>query len=216
MYSVEYSRDALRALIRLPRPARELIRAKIDEMALAPAESQNVKALVGRPGYRLRVGDWRVIFVIDAGRVLVRVLQIGSRGGVSRGYLQMSDIVAIEQIRVIEEDGKPAFYVLPASLWGRVRDAVEDAQDVAAYDRAKAEDDGARFPSAVVYAIVEGATPLRAWRELRGMTLQALADAAGVSKPYVSQIEHGKRTGSAATLARLAKALDVGLEVLVV
>ncbi len=68
----------------MPRPTRELIRAKIDEMALAPAESQNVKALVGRPGYRLRVGDWRVIFVIDAGRVLVRVLQIGSRGGVYR------------------------------------------------------------------------------------------------------------------------------------
>lgn len=84
MYSVEYSRAALRTLIRIPRPARELIRAKVDAMALAPTESQHVKALVGRQGYRLRVGDWRVIFDIDTGRVVVRVLQIGSRGGVYR------------------------------------------------------------------------------------------------------------------------------------
>ncbi|MEY4907314.1 MAG: hypothetical protein RL260_1032 [Pseudomonadota bacterium] len=52
---------------------------------------------------------------------------------------------------------------------------------------------------------------MRAWREHRGMTLQVLADAAGLSRAYVSQIEGGKRTGSAATLAKLAQALGVSV-----
>ena len=113
----------------------------------------------------------------------------------------------MSEVQVIEKDGKPAFYVLPAALWELVRDAVEDAQDVAAFDRAKAADDGARYPAGVVRAELDGAHPVRAWREHRGLTLHALADAAGLSRPYVSQIESGKRTGTAATLKKLASAL---------
>lgn len=122
----------------------------------------------------------------------------------------------MSDVQVIEQDGKPAFYVLPAALWERVREAVEDAQDVAAYDRAKAADDGVSFPAAVALAMAEGASPLKAWREHKGMTTQALAAAAGLSKPYVSQIEGGKRAGTAATLAKLARALDVPMGALVV
>jgi len=120
----------------------------------------------------------------------------------------------MSKVQVIEKDGKPAFYVLPAALWERVREAVEDAEDVAAYKQAVAEDDGLRFPAAVVHAELDGAHPVRAWREHRGLTLQALADAAGVSKPYVSQIEGGKRAGTAATLKKLARALQVPLDAL--
>jgi mRNA interferase RelE/StbE len=42
----------------------------------------NVKKLVGQAGYRLRVGDWRVLYDVEAGRLVVRVLKIGPRGGV--------------------------------------------------------------------------------------------------------------------------------------
>ena len=120
----------------------------------------------------------------------------------------------MSQVQVIEEDGKPVFYVLPAALWERVREAVEDAEDAAAYDLARATDDGVRFPADVANSIANGASPLKAWREYRQMTLQTLADLAGVSKPFVSQIESGKRTGSAATLSRLAKSLDIPLAAL--
>lgn len=113
------------------------------------------------------------------------------------------------RVQVIEKDGQPVYYVVPADLWAAVRGAIEDAEDAAAYAEAKAADDGVRFPAAVAYAIAEGAHPLRAWREQRGLTLQTLADAAGLSKPYVSQIEGGKRAGTAATLKKLARALGV-------
>ncbi|MBU3694022.1 MAG: helix-turn-helix transcriptional regulator [Rhodocyclaceae bacterium] len=119
-------------------------------------------------------------------------------------------------VRVIEKDGKPAFYVVPAELWERVRELVDEAIDVAVYDRAIAADDGIGFPAEVAFAIADGASPLRAWREHRGMTLQALASAAGLSKPFVSQIETGKRTGTTSTLSRLASALGVPVGALVV
>lgn len=34
-------------------------------------------------------------------------------------------------VQVIEQDGKPAFYVVPADLWERMREAAEDAEDIA-------------------------------------------------------------------------------------
>ena len=118
-------------------------------------------------------------------------------------------------VQVIEQDGKPAFYVVPAALWERMREAAEDAEDIADLERFEREDDGVRYPTAVAMAMADGARPLRAWREHRGMTLQALADAAGLSRAYISQIEGGKRTGSAATLAKLAQALGVSVVALI-
>jgi DNA-binding XRE family transcriptional regulator len=118
-------------------------------------------------------------------------------------------------VQVIEQDGKPAFYVVPAALWERMREAAEDAEDIADLERFEREDDGVRYPTAVAMAMADGASPLRAWREHRGMTLQALAGAAGLSRAYISQIEGGKRTGSAATLAKLAQALGVSVVALI-
>src|SRR5258708_9047948 len=62
MYGILFSRDAIKVLRRMPRNTARLIRSKIDGLAQDPyAPNNNVKKLVGRPGYRLRVGDWRVI-----------------------------------------------------------------------------------------------------------------------------------------------------------
>ncbi len=103
----------------------------------------------------------------------------------------------MNKVQVIEQDGKRVFYVVPADIWERVKAAAEDAEDAAAY------------AEAVALAIADGVHPVRAWRDHMRLTLQALADAAGLSKPYVSQIERGKRTGTAATLHKLAAALAV-------
>jgi DNA-binding XRE family transcriptional regulator len=70
------------------------------------------------------------------------------------------------------------------------------------------------IPHAVAVAELQGSTRPRAWREHKGLTLQALADAAGLSKAYVSQIEGGKRIGTAATLKKLAAALNVPVDAL--
>ena len=77
---IRYSKQALRSLMRMPRNQAELIRAKIVQYAQAPGSlSANVTSLKGEPGiFRLRVGDWRVIFGQD-GEVL-DIIRIAPRG----------------------------------------------------------------------------------------------------------------------------------------
>ena len=115
----------------------------------------------------------------------------------------------MSRVQVIEVDNRPVAYVVPADLWVRVREMVEDAEDAAAYADAVAHDDGMRIPARVAFAIADGVHAVRAWREHKRLTLQALADDAGLSKAYLSQIECGKRAGSAVTLKKIARALKV-------
>jgi len=121
----------------------------------------------------------------------------------------------MSKVQMIEIEGRRA-YLVPADIWERVKEMVEDAEDAAAYAEAVRTDDGVRYPAPVAHAMADGAHPLKAWREHKGLTLQALADAAGVSKPYISQIERSKRAGTAATLKKLAAALGVPVGALVV
>jgi len=67
----------------MPRNWSDRIRSKIEAYAEDPAsQANNVAALQGRDGIRLRVGDWRVIMNSD-GEVL-DVLDIAPRGGIYR------------------------------------------------------------------------------------------------------------------------------------
>ena len=63
--------------------------------------------------------------------------------------------------------------------------------------------------------LAAGEAPLRVWREHRGLTLRALAAAAGISPAMLSETETGKKEGSVRTLRSLAHALDVDLDDLV-
>lgn len=66
----------------MPRNVRELVMNKIEGLARDPFGAANVKQLVGQPGWRLRVGDWRVIYDVQQKRLVVRVLRVAPRGGV--------------------------------------------------------------------------------------------------------------------------------------
>ena len=82
MHSIEFTKAAVKMLASMPSNTRKLVKAKLEELAADPAAARNVKKLEGRPGYRLRVGDWRVIYTLDSGRLVVQVLDIGTRGGI--------------------------------------------------------------------------------------------------------------------------------------
>lgn len=78
MKPISYTRSAIKALVRMPANMSARIVAKVEAYAADPAsQANNVRALKGRDGIRLRVGDWRVI--MDDGVVLA-VLEIGPRG----------------------------------------------------------------------------------------------------------------------------------------
>ena len=82
MYTLEYSKQAARALMRMPLNTSATIRTKLLELAQDPLAARNVKKLTEHPGYRLRVGDWRIIYLLDNGKFIVYVVEIGARGGV--------------------------------------------------------------------------------------------------------------------------------------
>jgi mRNA interferase RelE/StbE len=66
----------------MPANTAKLIRSKIDGVAQGPyAANNNVKKLTGRPGYRLRVGDWRIIYDLDDAMRILSVERVAPRGG---------------------------------------------------------------------------------------------------------------------------------------
>jgi DNA-binding XRE family transcriptional regulator len=115
-------------------------------------------------------------------------------------------------IQFIEKDGKREYAIVPIDIFDRLMEVAEDIDDIALYDAAKAKDDGTRIPAEVVNAELDGAHPIKAWRKYRNMTVQALADKAGISKPFLSQIEGRKRTGTIAVISAIAKSLDVPVD----
>ena len=69
----------MKALLRSDK--RKLLRQKLDELAGEPlASNPNVKKLHGRPEYRLRVQDWRIIFRIEDD--ILWIEDVGPRGSV--------------------------------------------------------------------------------------------------------------------------------------
>ncbi|MBU0575533.1 MAG: type II toxin-antitoxin system RelE/ParE family toxin [Pseudomonadota bacterium] len=83
MYEVFYQQKALKTLQKLPRNLSRLIREKINQLAQDPhAPNPNVRLLEGRNGYRLRVGDWRVLYELFNDRLVIVVVKIKTRGDV--------------------------------------------------------------------------------------------------------------------------------------
>lgn len=120
-----------------------------------------------------------------------------------------------ENIQLIERDGKPEWAVLPYEEYLKLLEQAEMLEDIRDYDAAKAALENGEdevIPAEVVFAILDGENPIKVWREYRGLTQQQLADKTGISKPYLSQIETGKRKGTTEILSAIAKALDVSLD----
>ena len=88
-------------------------------------------------------------------------------------------------------------------------------EDIRDYDAIKADlGNGAEelLPAEVIHAILDGGNAIRVWREHRCQSQQDLARNAGISVPYLSQLESGRRKGSLAVISAVARVLEVPLE----
>ncbi len=121
-------------------------------------------------------------------------------------------------VQIILKDGKPEWAVVPYEEYERLRAAAEMWADIREYDAVKevlARGEEELIPAGVACALVDGANPIRVWRRHRGLTQAQLARAAGISPPYLSQLERGRRAGTTEVLARLAAALSLTLDDLI-
>lgn len=79
MTRVEWTEKARKQALRIHMSHRPAIVAAVLALANWP-DCRNVKALVGREGYRLRVGRYRVLFTVHAGEVrIVRIEEVKKR-----------------------------------------------------------------------------------------------------------------------------------------
>lgn len=121
-------------------------------------------------------------------------------------------------VQIIKQGDKPEWAVVPYETYLQLVEKAEMLQDVQDYDSAKAaleRGDDELIPSEVVYAILDGENPIKVWREYRGLSQQEVAEGAGISIPYLSQLETNKRKGSLNVLSAIAKILNVSLESIV-
>ena len=79
LFAVEYDPKALKELAQLDKPvARRVIQA-IDALSVDPRPS-GVRALVGYPNlWRIRVGDYRVVYTIKDTELVVLTLRVAHR-----------------------------------------------------------------------------------------------------------------------------------------
>ena len=118
-------------------------------------------------------------------------------------------------VQVIKKGDQPEWAVLPYETYLQLVEKAEMLQDIQDYDNAKAalaRGDDELIPSEVIYAILDGENAIKAWREFRGLSQQEVAKSAGISVPYLSQLETNKRRGSLEVLSAIAKVLKVSID----
>ncbi|OBZ93219.1 cytotoxic translational repressor of toxin-antitoxin stability system [Pararhizobium polonicum] len=81
MRKIVLSKQAATALQRMPQTDAKRITKKLQQYSVDPASlANNVKRLQGSDHYRLRIGDWRVIF--NETGIVIDVVKIAPRGDV--------------------------------------------------------------------------------------------------------------------------------------
>lgn len=80
MYKIEYTKRALKDFVSIPVQIQKQIRNKLDILAQNPFAATQVKALKGEEEtYRLRVGDYRVVYYLENEKLIITVVKLGHR-----------------------------------------------------------------------------------------------------------------------------------------
>ena len=78
MYSIEWTRRALKQLKRIQQQRQKQIVVAIRDLKKWP-DCHNVKALQNRPGYRLRVGRYRILFDVEDDLRIIEIEEVKKR-----------------------------------------------------------------------------------------------------------------------------------------
>lgn len=78
MYKIVWSKKAYKQLKKIPHLISKRIYEKVSKIVTNPQEL-DVKRLTGIPCYKLRVGDYRVIFEIKKEELKVLIVKVGHR-----------------------------------------------------------------------------------------------------------------------------------------
>lgn len=82
-FEVELATNALKELKKLERKEQLRISGVLTSLSHNPLPPASAK-LKGRDGYRIRVGDYRLIYKVDKTKLIILVIKIGQRADVYR------------------------------------------------------------------------------------------------------------------------------------
>jgi mRNA interferase RelE/StbE len=83
-FSVIYQGPAEAALRKLPREIQVRILRKVDQLAGSPFPPGTEKLRAATDLWRIRIGDYRVVYTVERKELLVLVLKVGHRREVYR------------------------------------------------------------------------------------------------------------------------------------
>ena len=121
-------------------------------------------------------------------------------------------------VQVIEKNGQPEWAVIPYDEYQKLQEAYQDAEDIKDIeDNLNAIQSGKEIaiPGEITFAVLEGISPIRAWRKYKKITMKELAEKVGISAAYLSQIENKKRNPAIKTLKAIAEVLELDIEILI-
>lgn len=205
MYRVEYAAGALRDLKRIDPQWRKRILLAIDALAENPFRHPQVKRLVGSSYYRLRVGDYRVIFDLETRRVTIVVIHVKARGAAYRS----GGCMAVQYLQVADR----TLAVLDLKGMRDLTEYVEDLEDSLEAIRRQLKHEPRRSGDAVRRELLENR--IRQIRVEKGWTQQALAKRLRTTQAFVSKIERSTYRPSLKVLKKVATAFGVAVEALV-
>ncbi|WP_319946860.1 transcriptional regulator [Ochrobactrum quorumnocens] len=81
------------------------------------------------------------------------------------------------------------FALLPKADYEKLLEVLEDYEDIKAARKFRAKlrsGEEELIPAEYVNRMIDGENKIKVWRDFRGMSAKALADAAGMSAPYLS------------------------------
>ena len=80
MYSIEFTPVAEKQFNKFPKTLQQRVINALERIRIRP--EAYIEKLVGIPGYKFRVGDYRVIMDLENDRLLILVIKIGHRKNV--------------------------------------------------------------------------------------------------------------------------------------
>jgi transcriptional regulator with XRE-family HTH domain len=104
--------------------------------------------------------------------------------------------------------------------WEALLDQIEDLQDTAAVAAHRAHvalvgkdvAEAGYLTISEMRRLLDWESPVKVWRERRGLSQRELAERANISPSYLAEIETGKKPGSSEALLHLSRALGVRME----
>ena len=98
--------------------------------------------------------------------------------------------------------------VVPLRTWKKLLELLEDLEDVALYDEAKADPDQELVEYTVVCREL-GHSPLRYLRNLAGLTQEQLAKKTGLSQSFIARVEQDEKKLSESSKKKIARVLKI-------